>query len=1035
MLGYLGLVFICLPIVTGVLLLPVVSQTEALLGDIVTLSCSLEHFEEKLNLTLRNVKELVIERSENGSDKFYSLLVYDTANKSCTHVKWQVAVDLFSESVEHPKESCSTEQPLGKDRMFFQALHPVGLCSDRGYYRCRAVDDGRLILTPAYFLEVYKEKPKLKAYTVQTWRMSNQKCFFQNFTCVVHGSKTLNITWKYQGNVTDSLYKQRIISVSEDFCTQFEHTLQVTTRRRKSDQWPACEVQFNDAVIYARNKELDPSGKEIHSVINQSEAFFGDPFVLLCSLQQFNISSKYASIQGLSLEKCNSTTDEACDLIAVNKPYEKTCEVLHFRFRKCEVEYHNSGHVHECSNSAEYLKSEQLIISILVNNPPATCADSGLYRCVAELEDGTRVMSSLYSLKVYARPMVVKFDLLDVPNSVDDSFVCIAHGNEDLDIRWSNLTQLNAKIETTLIQTVDQDCQSFRYTSVAQTKNATKTGVFPVCEVFFQCQFYEKIEKPMDLENNLVNSTLVSEGQPLVIDCSTKYFNFKDEKVEYLLLSMHVDMKMKPLATYFFHNSSIHQHDVTGLYNYTKSSILGHVHIYLRTTAVLCPETRRYSCSAITHTVGVYAGFEQQLNYTKVVSVFVISRDKPVISNANRSTSLATTFKCSFQGPDNIIVLWEDSRPQTLSKVKSRNPDQECQERFLYETKITVQGSKAPPQCNVLALGILYETHHIIDPVIALEVIEGESFTLTCTNVALNVDVNNVETISIFKEKDSSFLKWLSTYNVRTNQLYKSDEHSQLVVNKSGVVGISTNVTKVTCSDWGHYRCMATLKNMELIEVWELITIVAKVQTPSIKVAGCHSRGECFIDFMDNAHLTCEYTGPFAEEVEWFFSEDNVHFVPIDKYLGLKKTVSVVSKLNSTNDCILYRHDHTLIIYSFTKFGIFLCRVKGYFQLRIALDLSSRFKEEMVLKFSYSTLGAGLTVFVIVVVGIVLFLYKKADYRTETNNIKIIEDSSSASITVSSPVDHMGSKNFSNKSPSVSPSPASVSAPPVDSHV
>ncbi|KAI8790804.1 hypothetical protein BgiBS90_008728, partial [Biomphalaria glabrata] len=58
-------------------------------------------------------------------------------------------------------------------------------------------------------------------------------------------------------------------------------------------------------------------------------------------------------------------------------------------------------------------------------------------------------------------------------------------------------------------------------------------------------------------------------------------------------------------------------------------------------------------------------------------------------------------------------------------------------------------------------------------PVIALEVIEGESFTLTCTNVALNVDVNNVETISIFKEKDSSFLKWLSTYNVRTNQLYK----------------------------------------------------------------------------------------------------------------------------------------------------------------------------------------------------------------------------------------------------------------------
>ncbi|KAK6982932.1 hypothetical protein BgiMline_018346, partial [Biomphalaria glabrata] len=403
------------------------------------------------------------------------------------------------------------------------------------------------------------KKPKLKAYTVQTWRMSNQKCFFQNFTCVVHGSKTLNITWKYQGNVTDSLYKQRIISVSEDFCTQFEHTLQVTTRRRKSDQWPACEVQFNDAVIYARNKELDPSGKEIHSVINQSEAFFGDPFVLLCSLQQFNISSKYASIQGLSLEKCNSTTDEACDLIAVNKPYEKTCEVLHFRFRKCEVEYHNSGHVHECSNSAEYLKSEQLIISILVNKPPATCADSGLYRCVAELEDGTRVMSSLYSLKVYARPKVVKFDLLDVPNSVDDSFVCIAHGNEDLDIRWSNLTQLNAKIETTMIQTVDQDCQSFRYTSVAQTKNATKTGVFPVCEVFFQCQFYEKIEKPMDLENNLVNSTLVSEGQPLVIDCSTKYFNFKDEKVEYLLLSMHVDMKMKPLATYFFQNSSIHQ--------------------------------------------------------------------------------------------------------------------------------------------------------------------------------------------------------------------------------------------------------------------------------------------------------------------------------------------------------------------------------------------------------------------------------------------------------------------------------------------
>ncbi|KAI8790802.1 hypothetical protein BgiMline_018347, partial [Biomphalaria glabrata] len=65
-------------------------------------------------------------------------------------------------------------------------------------------------------------------------------------------------------------------------------------------------------------------------------------------------------------------------------------------------------------------------------------------------------------------------------------------------------------------------------------------------------------------------------------------------------------------------------HDVTGLYNYTKSSILGHVHIYVRTTAVLCPETRRYSCSAITHTVGVYAGFEQQLNYTKVVSVFVI---------------------------------------------------------------------------------------------------------------------------------------------------------------------------------------------------------------------------------------------------------------------------------------------------------------------------------------------------------------------------------------------------------------------------
>ncbi|KAK6982930.1 hypothetical protein BgiMline_018344 [Biomphalaria glabrata] len=158
MLGYLGLVLICLPIVTGVLLLPVVSQTEALLGDIVTLSCSLEHFEEKLNLTLRNVKELVIERSENGSDKFYSLLVYDTANKSCTHVKWQVAVDLFSESVEHPKESCSTEQPFGNDRMFFKALHPVGLCSDRGYYRCRAklVDDGRLILTPAYFLEVYK---------------------------------------------------------------------------------------------------------------------------------------------------------------------------------------------------------------------------------------------------------------------------------------------------------------------------------------------------------------------------------------------------------------------------------------------------------------------------------------------------------------------------------------------------------------------------------------------------------------------------------------------------------------------------------------------------------------------------------------------------------------------------------------------------------------------------------------------------------------------------------------------------------------
>lgn len=72
----------------------------------------------------------------------------------------------------------------------------------------------------------------------------------------------------------------------------------------------------------------------------------------------------------------------------------------------------------------------------------------------------------------------------------------------------------------------------------------------------------------------------------------------------------------------------------------------------------------------------------------------------------------------------------------------------------------------------------------------------------------------------------------------------------------------------------------------------------------------------------------------------------------------------------------------------------------------------------MVLKFSYSTLGAALTVFVIVVVGIVLFLYKKKDYRTETNNIKIIEDSSSASITVSSPVDHMGSKNFSNKSPS-----------------
>ncbi|KAK6982934.1 hypothetical protein BgiMline_018348, partial [Biomphalaria glabrata] len=65
-------------------------------------------------------------------------------------------------------------------------------------------------------------------------------------------------------------------------------------------------------------------------------------------------------------------------------------------------------------------------------------------------------------------------------------------------------------------------------------------------------------------------------------------------------------------------------------------------------------------------------------------------------------------------GPDNIIVLWEDSRPQTLNKVKSRNPDQECQERFLYETQIAVQGSKAPPQCKVLALGILYETHHII---------------------------------------------------------------------------------------------------------------------------------------------------------------------------------------------------------------------------------------------------------------------------------------------------------------------------------
>lgn len=69
----------------------------------------------------------------------------------------------------------------------------------------------------------------------------------------------------------------------------------------------------------------------------------------------------------------------------------------------------------------------------------------------------------------------------------------------------------------------------------------------------------------------------------------------------------------------------------------------------------------------------------------------------------------------------------------------------------------------------------------------------------------------------------------------------QSDEHSQLVVNKTGVVGISTNVTKVTCSDWGHYRCMATLKNMELIEVWELITIVGQFSKymPDLSIRLC----------------------------------------------------------------------------------------------------------------------------------------------------------------------------------------------------